>query len=179
MSIGKCCLFPPTFLFLLIVLVLVRIMLFVPCSCSYSCYLSVSCSCYFYMFVSCSCSYYMLLLLLLSVSCTCSCSYDLFVLLLFCSFYLFGLLMRLTTRCLVPLCSLCAMPPFRDDGHHERPGHLRGDDSILNCCLFFTLGIKTPRKVILLPPTLLRQVIFLPPNTSNQRRQETCNERIN
>lgn len=35
----------------------------------------------------------------------------------------------------------------RDDGHHEHPGCLRGDDSILNCCLFFTLGIKTPRKV--------------------------------
>eukprot|EP00904_Undaria_pinnatifida_P013971 jgi/Undpi1/9704/HiC_scaffold_27.g12160.m1 len=38
---------------------------------------------------------------------------------------------------------------YRDDGYHERPGQLRGDDSILNCCLFFTLGIKTPRKVTL------------------------------
>ncbi|CAN0079214.1 unnamed protein product [Laminaria digitata] len=38
---------------------------------------------------------------------------------------------------------------FRDDGYHDKPGYLRGDDSILNCCLFFTLGIRTPRKVTL------------------------------
>lgn len=35
----------------------------------------------------------------------------------------------------------------RDDGYHDRPGYLRGDDSILNCCMFFTLGIKMPLKV--------------------------------
>ncbi|CBN76157.1 hypothetical protein Esi_0361_0024 [Ectocarpus siliculosus] len=38
---------------------------------------------------------------------------------------------------------------FRDNGHHSRPEGLGGDDSILNCCMFFTQGIDTPRKVTL------------------------------
>lgn len=40
-------------------------------------------------------------------------------------------------------------PPnsFRDQGHHSRPEGLGGDDSILNCCMFFTQGIEKPRKV--------------------------------
>lgn len=31
--------------------------------------------------------------------------------------------------------------------HHASPASLRGDDAILNCCLFFTQGIKTPLDV--------------------------------
>ncbi|CAM9456532.1 unnamed protein product [Scytosiphon promiscuus] len=38
---------------------------------------------------------------------------------------------------------------FRDEGHHARPEGLGGDDSILNCCMFFTQAIDTPRKVTL------------------------------
>lgn len=42
--------------------------------------------------------------------------------------------------------SLC-----RDKGHHARPEGLGGDDSILNCCMFFTQGIDAPRKVRVRP----------------------------
>eukprot|EP00752_Nemacystus_decipiens_P003450 g3186.t1 len=39
---------------------------------------------------------------------------------------------------------------FRDNGHHSRPEKLGADDAILNCCMFFTQGIDTPRKVTLI-----------------------------